>query len=206
LEGSGDFCFDGNLEQRAMNAIACAAFLIAAFVLAGFAQTAWFATPLSRRIAVPLDGGLTVRGRRLFGANKTLRGFIVMIPATAASFALLAKALGCPLCAGLWPMTPAEYARLGAWAAFGFMVGELPNSFVKRQLDIGPGDAAQGHGPRRLQFAIDRADSGIGMLTAVTLAVPTPALTWLIVLAAGLWFHWGFSVLMFRLGIKPRPA
>jgi CDP-2,3-bis-(O-geranylgeranyl)-sn-glycerol synthase len=189
-----------------VNPIACAAFLIAAFVLAGFAQTAWFTTAVSRRLALPLDAGITLGGRRLFGDNKTVRGFVVMVPATAAAFALLAMALGCPACAGLWPMTPAAYARLGAWAGLGFMLGELPNSFVKRQLDIAPGGAAQSDAARRLQFAIDRADSGIGMLTAVSIAVPTPALTWPIVVAAGLWFHWGFSVLMFRLGIKPRPA
>jgi CDP-2,3-bis-(O-geranylgeranyl)-sn-glycerol synthase len=189
-----------------MNPVSCAAFLIVAFVLAGIAQTAWFATPISRRLAVPLDAGIRFRGRRLFGANKTLRGFIVMIPAAAGAFALVAWALGCPACAGLWPMTPGGYAKLGAWAALGFMLGELPNSFIKRQLGIDPGDAARRNGLRRLQFAIDRADSGIGMLTAVTLAVPTPALAWAIVLGAGLWFHWGFSVVMFRLGIKPRPA
>ena len=92
-----------------MNGLACAGFLLVAFVLAGFAQTAWFASPLSRRFARPLDGGLTVRGRRLLGDNKTLRGFLVMIPATAASFAFVSSARGCPACAGLWPLTPGEY-------------------------------------------------------------------------------------------------
>jgi len=190
-----------------MNGLACAGFLLVAFVLAGFAQTAWLASPLSRRFARPLDGGLTVRGRRLLGDNKTLRGFLVMVPATAASFAFVSSARGCPACAGLWPLSPAEYAVLGAWAAFGFMLGELPNSFVKRQLDIGPGDAAGGGGSARLlQLAIDRLDSGIGMMTAIAVAVPTPPLTWLLVLTIGPAFHWGFSALMFHLGIKPRAA
>ena len=31
---------------------------------------------------------------------------------------------------------------MGAWCALGFMLGELPNSFVKRQLDIAPGGTA----------------------------------------------------------------
>lgn len=189
-----------------MSGGACAGFLLVAFVLAGLAQTAWFASPLSRRFARPLDGGLTLRGRRLLGDNKTLRGFLVMIPATAASFAVVSSARGCPACAGLWPLTPGEYAALGAWAAFGFMLGELPNSFVKRQLDIEPGDAARGASARVLQFAIDRLDSGLGMMAAIALVVPTPALTWLLVLGVGPTFHWGFSVVMFRLGIKPRPA
>src|SRR5439155_17039996 len=91
----------------------------------------------------------------------------------------------CPACAGLWPLSPGEYAVLGAWAAFGFMLGELPNSFVKRQLDIGPGDAAGGGSSARLlQLAIDRLDSGIGMMTAIAVAVPTPPLTLLVDRAA----------------------
>ena len=36
--------------------IACALFLIVALVLAGFVQTAWLRSRLSRCVAVPLDG------------------------------------------------------------------------------------------------------------------------------------------------------
>jgi hypothetical protein len=44
------------------------------------------------------------------------------------------------------------------------------------------------------------------MLAAISLVVPTPSLTWMSVLLAGAAIHWSFSVLMFRLGLKPRPA
>ncbi len=189
-----------------MSAWACASFLIVAFLLAGIVQTAWFAVPLSHRFAIPLDAGTSLRGQRVFGANKTLRGFVVMVPAAAASFALLALAIGHPAAAGLWPLSPGAYARLGALAGFGFMAGELPNSFVKRQLGIDPGTSARRGWTAAAQFAVDRVDSGIGMLLAVTLAVPTPAATWPIVLAIGPSFHWAFSVLMFQLGLKGRPA
>ena len=185
---------------------ACALFLLAGFTLAGVAQTAWFATPWSHAVALPLDGGLTVRGRRLFGANKTTRGFIVMVPAAAAAFAALSAAAGDPAGAGLWPLSPAGYALLGAWAAFGFMAGELPNSFAKRQLDIAPGDAPRSRPGAGLQFLVDRLDSGIGMLLAVSLAVPTPALVWLYVLLIGPAIHWSFSIVLFRLGLKQRAA
>jgi CDP-archaeol synthase len=189
-----------------VSAWACASFLILAFVAAGLAQTAWFATPVSRRFAVPLDGGVRLRGRRVFGANKTLRGFLVMVPASSVIFLLLALAVAHPAAAGLWPLTPAGYARLGACAALGFMAGELPNSFVKRQLNIEPGALALRWWTAAVQFAIDRVDSGVGMLLAVSVAAPTPALTWPIVLAIGPAFHWAFSVLMFQLGLKARPA
>ena len=189
-----------------MNALACAWFLIGAFVMAGMAQTAWFAAPLSRRLAWPVDGRATFRGRRVFGANKTLRGFVVMVPAAALAFALVASLVGDPAAAGLWRLSIPGYALLGACAGLGFMAGELPNSFVKRQLDVGPGDRARTPAVAAVQFLIDRIDSGVGMLIAVSLVAPTPPMTWLLVLVIGPMFHWMFSVLMFYLGLKARAA
>ena len=189
-----------------VSAPACAWFLLGAFVLAGMAQTAWFATPVSRRFSQPIDGGATFRGRRVFGKHKTLRGFVVMVPAAAMSFAALAAAIGPPATAGLWPLTIAGYAGLGACAGFGFMAGELPNSFLKRQLGIAPGERPHHPLGAAAQFLMDRVDSGVGMLLAVSVVVPTPAVTWLLVLTVGPSIHWAFSVLMFYLGLKARPA
>jgi hypothetical protein len=195
-------------ETMSVDPIACALFLIVAFALAGIAQVAWLASTTSMRFAIPLDGGLMFRGRRLFGANKTLRGFIVMVPAAALTFPLVAAGFGGahPVDAGLWPLTSHGYALLGAWAGVGFMLGELPNSFIKRQLGIAPGLAASGRIASVCHFIGDRWDSGIGMLTAISLAVPTPWKTWLFLLVIGPLLHWLFSVAMFVTGAKPRAA
>ena len=185
--------------------LVAALFVLAAFTLAGAAQTAWFATPMSQAFAVPVDGGRCFRGRRIFGAHKTVRGFVVMVPAAALAFALLATLAAEPARNALWPLSPLSYALLGAWAGFGFMAGELPNSFIKRQLDVPPGAAADGW--RGVpHFLLDRFDSGLGMLTALSLAVHVPWLSWLYVLLFGLFIHWSFSVVMFRLGLKGRAA
>ena len=119
--------------------------------------------PDRRRRDVPRDA-------RVFGEHKTLRGFVVMVPAAAVSFAALAAAIGDPAQAGLWPLTIAGYAGLGACAGFGFMAGELPNSFVKRQLGIRPGECPRGRAGA-VQFVADRIDSGVGMLLAVSAIV-----------------------------------
>ena len=192
--------------MTALDPVACGWFLLAAFVIAGTAQTAWFTSPSSHRFAQPLDAGLTLRGRRLFGENKTLRGFVVMVPASAAAFALLAMLAGNHPALGLWPLSIPGYAMAGAVAGFGFMAGELPNSFVKRQLDIMPGDAPRRALASACQFAVDRLDSGIGMLVALSLLVPVPWRTVAVVLVVGPFIHWTFSVVMFRLGLKPRRA
>ena len=185
---------------------AAALFLLMAFTLAGAAQTAWFATAVSRRFAVPLDGGLAFRGRRILGDNKTARGFVVMVPAAAAAFTMLAALAADATRTRLWPLPLPSYALLGAWAGFGFMAGELPNSFVKRQLGIAPGAAARNGAAAIVHFALDRLDSGLGMLAALSLVVEVPWLTWLYVLLIGVFIHWSFSLLMFRLGVKQRAA
>ena len=191
-----------------LNPVACALFVLAAFTLAGMAQTAWFMSAWSRPFMMPLDGGRTLGGRRIFGANKTVRGFVVMVPACAAAFAILAWLLRAAEIdgAGLWLMSYGHYAALGAWAGFGFMAGELPNSFIKRQLGIAEGAAPAGVTAAAAQFIADRLDSGIGMLAAMSVMVPVPVRLWAYVLLAGVLVHWSFSVLMFRLGIKARPA
>lgn len=191
-----------------LDPLSCALFLIAAFTLAGACHTAWLAMPGSRPFAVPLDGGRTLGGRRLLGDNKTIRGFMVMVPATGLTFALLASLLGVLPAGlkGLWPLSPLGYALLGSWAAVGFMAGELPNSFVKRQLDIPPGAAARGRFAGPLFFVVDRLDSILGLMLALIVAVPVPWRTWLFVGLIGPALHGLFSVALFRLGVKARSA
>ena len=186
--------------------LAAAIFLMVAFTLAGMAQTAWFAAPVSRAFAVPLDGGARFRGRRIFGANKTLRGVVVMAPAVSLAFVLLAALIPAEAMQRLWPLTLPSYALFGLWAGLGFMAGELPNSFLKRQLDIPPGAAPAGRGATAIHFLLDRLDSGVGMLVAASMIVAVPWLTWAYLLTFGPFIHWAFSVLMFRLGVKGRAA
>jgi len=192
-----------------LDPLVCALFLIGAFVLAGLAHSAWLRTAVSQRLAIPLDGGARIRGRRVFGDNKTVRGFAVMIPAASMAFIVLAtllRRMAPDLAGGLWPLTLGEMAALGAWAALGFMLGELPNSFVKRQLDIAPGAAPRAPTARMVSFLIDRYDSILGMLAVVTLVAGAPWATWAYVVVLGPPIHWSFSVLLYQLGVKARPA
>lgn len=196
-------------DVTSLDPLSCALFLIVAFVFAGLAHSAWLQTDVSHRLAVPLDGGARVRGRRVFGDNKTVRGFAVMIPAASIAFVALAalvRRIAPGLADGLWPLTLGEMAALGAWAALGLMLGELPNSFVKRQLDIAPGAAPRGPTARAVGFLIDRYDSILGMLAMVTLVGGVPWGTWGYVIVLGPGVHWSFSLLLYRLGVKERAA
>lgn len=191
------------------DARSCALFLVLTFVVAGVAHSLWLRTPASRRLLIPLDGGLHVRGHRVFGDNKTVRGFVVMVPAASAAFAggfAIAQRFFPAFAETLWPLSLASYAALGAWTGLGFMLGELPNSFVKRQLDIAPGMAPSGKFGTIATFIVDRVDSIIGMLAFVSIATPTPWMTWGYALMIGPGIHLAFSALLYRLGVKARPA
>lgn len=188
--------------------LACALYLIVALSLAGLLHSAWLRSAASRRLAIPLDGGRTLRGRRILGDNKTVRGFVVMVPATALTFMIVAAvpwtSPGGAL--AIWPLTSSGYAALGTLAGLGFMLGELPNSFVKRQLGVGPGEPPRGRAAALLSFVVDRLDSIVGMLIAVGLMVPVPAWTWAYMLVIGPIVHFSFSALLHRLGVKARAA
>ena len=177
-----------------------ALFLIVGLSLAGLLQAAWLRSPSSHPFRIPVDGGILFRGRRIFDDNKMLRGFMAMVPGSALSFALLAGIL--KFDAGRFPLAPWDlsilsYALLGGWAGFGFMLGELPNSFVKRQLDVPPGKAPRRRAVAAAILVTDRIDSILGMLVAVSLAVSTPWWTWAYVLLFGSAIHGAFSPLLF---------
>ena len=75
----------------------------------------------------------------------------------------------------------------------------------KRQLDIAPGGIGTSSTGRFMQLVIDRLDSA-GMLAALSVVVTLPALTWAIALLVGPMLHGFFSFVMFQLGLKARPS
>jgi hypothetical protein len=165
-------------------------------IIAGAVHIAVIRLGLFPRLGrIPIDGGLRVRGRRLFGANKTLRGLLVL-PAVAGLAALLLSAASAPA-------NPGRSFLWGAGLGVGYMLGELPNSSVKRQLDIAPGAAAAGVlGP--VFWVIDQIDSLVGVLLVARLFGPVPGalVGWLLLLT--LLLHPLFAWVMVGLGLKRR--
>ncbi|HSN15216.1 MAG TPA: CDP-archaeol synthase, partial [Anaeromyxobacteraceae bacterium] len=110
---------------------------------------------IAAALAVPLDGGRTFRGRPLLGGNKTWRGVVVVVAGTALLGALQGWLLGAWAArlglgivdygAAFGALGPAPlplgwgYALVNAALGAAYVAGELPNSFLKRQLDVAPG-------------------------------------------------------------------
>lgn len=187
-----------------LDSFECVAFLVLSLSTAGVFQVAWLRTELSKKFGQRVDFGLTLRGRPLFGQNKTLRGFLAMVPASGFSFWAWSRLLSG--WDGLWPLSAVEFTLFGCIAGFGFMAGELPNSALKRQLDIAPGEAPSQPWLRRFCLLLDRTDSLIGSLLAMSLYTTVPWTVWLGCLVVGPGIHAVFSFALYRVGVKKRAA
>lgn len=124
----------------------------------------------------PIDAGAMLQGRRWLGDGKTWRGLVLSVTGSClavtlqrAAAPLLPKALQVIDYTGVPPLA------LGAALGVGAVLGELPNSFVKRRLGIPRGETTRG--PLRVAFyAWDQIDTVIGAWPLLALWVHPNAL------------------------------
>jgi CDP-diglyceride synthetase len=144
-------------------------FLAAPVIIAGVLHMVLAKLNVLKALKTPLDRGKTWRGKRIFGDNKTWRGVVLMIVLTIATYVAQTELVrASEFARGL---TYYDYLAVNPWLA-GFMLGlgyilaELPNSFVKRRLDITAGKGA--HGLKgRIFVVVDQGDSVLGCLIAM---------------------------------------
>jgi hypothetical protein len=112
----------------------------------------------------PLDFGLTYKGKRILGDHKTFRAPVVYVVFCTLGAMIQAWLQG----RGYLP----QWLLLVDYEAYGFLVGillgfgmaagELPNSFLKRQLDVAPGQRKGGLSGVAF-FLLDQVDLAIGI-------------------------------------------
>ena len=109
----------------------------------------------------PIDFGYKIFGKRLFGDNKTFRGVLLMPLYVALVVFLLGRLLG-----GFnfnINNLVFDYGQqgvfFGLFYGLAYSLGELPNSFIKRQLDINPGGQPEKQIQKRIFIIIDDTDS-----------------------------------------------
>ena len=148
----------------------------------------------------PVDGGTTLRGRRLLGDNKTWRGMLAMSTGVLAATLLLSR------WPWYWSKLPDEVRAagplvFGALAGLGTVLAELPGSLVKRQLDIAPGD--QRRSPAGLLLSIwDQGDfvPGVWLLLLPVWRMPLAQLATSFAVVAAC--HLALSVAGYALGVR----
>jgi len=122
--------------------------------------------------ARPIDAGVKLRGRPLFGPNKTWRGVIAVALGTAGGVGLQMLlhradvARGAELLNYIDPWVLVLGFAIGA----GAMLAELPNSMLKRQLGVAPGAAGKKISGAFL-YVLDQIDMLVGVWVVLGLSV-----------------------------------
>jgi CDP-diglyceride synthetase len=156
---------------------------------------------LLRWLKRPIDLGVTYRGCRLFGDNKTWRGALVMVAGSAAGMAVQQR-LRAPA------LELFDYGAVNAWLCgallgLGFVLGELPNSFLKRRCGVVAGGQAEG--ARYWLFtALDQTDSILGGLLTLALVWPPPLPVAVAALVLCALAHVAFNLVFVWVGLKRR--
>lgn len=119
-------------------------------------------------LAIPMDGGRTLRGKRILGDHKTWRGVLVGIVAGTLVFELqrFVYQAGVAQSLGLFdysahPLLPGLLMGLGAG------IGDAVKSFFKRRIDIEPGESWP---------VFDQLDFLLGAYACVSLVYAPPLL------------------------------
>jgi len=102
-----------------------------------------FASRLFPRANWPVDLGVKVRGRRLFGSHKTWRGLVAGVAAATATVMLQQEIVGHFPAVREYDHFAYSTASwlLGAGLGAAALGGDLVKSAIKRQLDIAPGQS-----------------------------------------------------------------
>lgn len=143
-------------------------------IFAGIFNMVWCRTPFLPFLRRPMDNGRRLGdGNRIFGDNKTWKGFLGMI-LLGAIFTIL-WGLICGHRGFLYAHnyiyrlhanTALYNLIIGLSYGFAYALFELPNSFLKRRLGIAPGKPLKGWQGIFFVF-LDQADSVFGMVLVV---------------------------------------
>ncbi len=157
------------------------------------------------KLCYPVDFGVKIRGKALFGQNKTFRGLIGMGLGSSACFLLQAQILH--FLPEVRRIEIINYDISPAWL-FGFVLGigsilgELPNSFLKRQLGIEPGGTTGGR-LKLLFFVLDQIDVLLGFWFILAFITSVSLFRVVISVIIVFFVHLLISYVAFRLDIRP---
>ena len=167
-------------------------------VFAGVCNMIFVKSSILASWRIPMDVGLCLHdGKRLFGANKTWKGFVGMIGWTTLWMILISRITHNVV----FPQTLPSQIIFGATWGLAYVLGELPNSVIKRRLDIAPGRNVEGS--KGLFFLwLDQADSAIACALILPLFVSSTWLDCVALVLVGSGIHFAANVALFYVGLK----
>lgn len=177
-------------------------------ILSGIVNMLFVKTPIYKKYKIPIDCNKNwIDGKRIFGDNKTFIGFISMI-VFCIIFQILWGYVGelCQLNSqNDWYLIYSN--SIGYNAVSGFLVGlfymlfELPNSFIKRRINIIPGKTDKGI-KGIVFFVIDQIDSLIGVFLVLKLLSGIARSKYFLYLLVGGLTHITINLMLWLWGIR----
>ena len=174
-------------------------------IIAGVMNMVWCKVKVCDFLKKPIDFGKNLPDdKRIFGDNKTFKGFVGMI------FLGIIFSL-------LWGFvsenntfiyehnyfyrnyesSPVYNILTGALSGIAYALFELPNSFIKRRLDITPGKNDI-KGLKKIFFIFfDQADSVFGCVLVVCIFCPLPIWYYFVYVIVGALTHIVFNMLLY---------
>jgi CDP-2,3-bis-(O-geranylgeranyl)-sn-glycerol synthase len=156
-----------------------------------------------RSLARPIDAGKTLRGRQLFGANKTYRGIVAVALGTAVGVGLQVALHRGGIARGAELLDYGSASVIGLGLAMGAaaMLAELPNSMLKRQLGIAPGMAGGGVWSA-VFYLLDQVDmlAGVWLVLGFMITATVTRVLWSVVFL--FIAHQVLTVVGYRLGMR----
>lgn len=181
---------------------------LAPVIIAGIITSLWCSVKVLEKTRVPIDGGKCLKdGRRIFGDNKTWKGFIgYLVFNTICSViwgfvCAAAKLEGLDFFYVYHENTILFNALVGLLLGLGYALFELPNSFLKRRIDITPGKTTSG-GKKWFFVFLDQADSIFGCALVVWQFYDLGIWVYLLYVLVGAGTHILLNVLLYLAGLR----
>jgi len=173
-------------------------------ILAGILNMVWVKLPYMASWTRPIDNKKCFfDGKRIFGDNKTWKGFFGMI-----IFAMSSTVIWGLICKMAPYLNAHNYlyinhnnslafnASIGSFLGLAYAVCELPNSFLKRRVDIIPGKTAEGL--KSVFFVLlDQADSIFGCVFVILLLYKMSILFYFAYVIVGAGTHIVINMLLY---------
>lgn len=181
---------------------------LSAPIIAGCLNMIWCKLNILEKYNTPMDCKKNFKdGKRIFGDNKTWKGF----------FGYIILNVLCSILLGMiWNVTNLNemnyfYSKIsntvcsnffiGVLLGLGYSIFELPNSFLKRRLNIEPGKTP--NGIKKIFFVfLDQADSVIGCCTVLSLFYKMTFTFYIMYILLGAFTHIVFNILLYFLGLR----
>ena len=176
-------------------------------ILAGVANSIFCKLNIFKSLKKPLDFNKKIKGKRIFGDNKTWKGLLGYIFFNIIFMVLVGiiyKACNIEKLNFFYinhNNTLVFNILVGALLGLFYALFELPNSFMKRRLDIKPGKTIKG--PKKYFFIfLDQADSVFGVALVVWMFYPIGIKVYLLYILVGAVTHLLINMLLYALHLR----